>query len=166
MIRFARTALLAAALAVPSMASAATMTFTNLADYQNYSEDGITGTSSSWWNWPAGQMAHFDGGQARLTMSGLFNATSVDYITSGGTGVALFEGYLNNVLVATQLINTGGTNSFNAGFAGIDTLRIAVTGNHFTIDNVVLDEVPEPAMIGLFGLGAIGLGLSCRRRAA
>ena len=38
---------------------------------------------------------------------------------------------------------------------------------YFTLDNVIVDaaEVPEPAMLGLFGLGAIGLGLSRRRKA-
>ena len=34
------------------------------------------------------------------------------------------------------------------------------------VDNVSIDSVPEPAMLGLFGMGAIGLGLSRRRKAA
>lgn len=33
------------------------------------------------------------------------------------------------------------------------------------LNNTPVDEVPEPAMLGLFGLGAIGLGLARRRRA-
>ncbi len=41
---------------------------------------------------------------------------------------------------------------------------------HFGVDNVSVSEaaaeVPEPAMLGLFGLGAIALGLGRRRKAA
>ena len=39
---------------------------------------------------------------------------------------------------------------------GIDALSVTLNGT--------ADEVPEPAMLGLFGLGAIGLGMARRRR--
>ena len=56
---------------------------------------------------------------------------------------------------------------------GNDQLRFVINGpadydltlEQIAVDNyVVASDVPEPAMLGLFGLGAIGLGLARRRQ--
>lgn len=73
-----------------------------------------------------------------------------------------------------------GTYFFDAAFASADLLQVGmfgyvcdVTGScnafgtnqgQFAIDNLNLTEVPEPASIALFGMGAMGLLAAARRR--
>ncbi len=61
--------------------------------------------------------------------------------------------------LSTLTLTFGVSNLQNVGDEsyGIDALSATLNGTS--------DEVPEPAMLGLFGLGALGLGLSRRRRA-
>lgn len=65
---------------------------------------------------------------------------------------------------------TAGSFSYTGNGSGNVRLKVyAVSAaGHFggAIDNLSIDTVPEPAMLGLFGLGAIGLGLSRRRHRA
>lgn len=48
---------------------------------------------------------------------------------------------------------------------GLDCSRATGLAN-FAIDNIETTTVPEPATLGLFGLGLLGLGLFMRKRAA
>lgn len=56
----------------------------------------------------------------------------------------------------------------NLNWGGLLGIQLSIQGYEstwLTISNMSID-VPEPAMLGLFGLGAIGLGLARRRKAA
>ncbi|HEV7265111.1 MAG TPA: PEP-CTERM sorting domain-containing protein [Falsiroseomonas sp.] len=168
-------ALLGAALAAglaAAPASAAVMDFTGLVDFSAaFDQNGINGTSGSWWNWPGADMAHFDDGTATFTYAGgLFNLISVDMISGGGNGPARFTAFLNNVQVATVDVGGGaGTFAFGATFGGIDQVVVSYVSDHFTIDNLTIaaaTAVPEPMSLALLGTGLLGLAVSRRRRAA
>ena len=65
---------------------------------------------------------------------------------------------------------TGLSFGIGSGWAGtfdgaVDKVTFGVNGVNTTF-NFEAAEVPEPAMLGLFGLGAMGLGLARRRRRA
>lgn len=120
-------------------------------------------------------MAHFDGGSADVFEADLsdFEAIGFDIVDGGGAGTVIFNGYLDAILVATQAFAGTGSYLFNAVFGTIDRLEI-VYGNtgHFTVDNLQLDgavglsEVPEPATIGMFGVGLLAVAAAHRRRRA
>lgn len=73
------------------------------------------------------------------------NATQVSSLISSST-----YGYCQSTALTFCSANTGSQIQWMAN------MQIGLSG----------DDVPEPAMLGLFGLGAIGLGLARRRRAA
>lgn len=151
-------------------ASAAVMDFTGLLDGTNFSQNGINGTSSDWWNYPSSDMAHFDGGGASFTYTGgLFDLVSVDMISGGGSGPARFQAFLNSVLVGSvDVAGNAGTFSFDSTFAGVDLVTVSYLSNHFTIDNLTVTEasaVPEPMSLALLGAGLLGLAVSRRSRA-
>lgn len=84
--------------------------------------------------------------------------------------------YLNFAIFnqqGTQVFAAGVTSEFQSlageylvgattGYGGNGSFNPYVQANF----SALADDVPEPAMLGLFGLGAIGLALSRRRRAA
>ncbi|MFC3711142.1 PEP-CTERM sorting domain-containing protein [Sphingoaurantiacus capsulatus] len=95
---------------------------------------------------------------------------------SGGATLS-FDGTANNAL----FIDVDFPNNLNYGafFYSINAVNMDYTLNPFSIASEQLEngasslqitamnaEVPEPAMLGLFGLSAIGLGLGRRRRRA
>lgn len=85
------------------------------------------------------------------------DGTILGTITNLGTGIE-FLGLVTDdgaELIAGVFLDL--TGSEPAGFA-IDNLRFGKRGE------VVIPGVPEPAALGLFGLGIIGLGMARRRR--
>jgi hypothetical protein len=146
--------------------------FEGLVDFNNYSEDGVNVTSNDLWNWPNDDMAHIDVGDAlfELATNGDFSLTSVDKLAIGGVGGAQFEGFLNGVLVATEVVNAAGVHNFGAAFSLVDQVRmsLAVDFDHYTIDDLTLSvaAVPEPATFTLLGGGLLLAEIRRRRRAA
>lgn len=79
-------------------------------------------------------------------------------LASGGTQTGSFTG--NGAFQTLALGQTITSISFGLPTGG---------NAYIAIDNLSYDEaaaVPEPAMLGLFGMGAIGLGLARRRKSA
>ena len=99
---------------------------------------------------------------------------TISFLLNGDT-VASFTGsdVINpNVANGNQTAPSTNTYVNFFGLAAFDAVRLASTGYAFELDNIALayigpvtaTEVPEPAALGLFGLGLLGLGLSARRR--
>jgi hypothetical protein len=80
------------------------------------------------------------------------------------------RGFNNGTQIWTSAITLNSQFQYFGGIAGsIDELRLDF-GNFFLVDNLALNEprvptVPEPATLGLLGLGLVGLGFARRRRA-
>ena len=120
----------------------------------------------------------YDNNTTSFTNDGALNYNTsqtmrVDILGSGAGATDTGTGVVQNLLL-NQTSSGWTTSLFNLNLAaGTYQLRFAsnecCSFQEFGIDNVVLNDataVPEPAMLGLFGLGAIGLGLSRRRKAA
>jgi hypothetical protein len=111
----------------------------------------------------AGEIAREDGG----TFS--FQSLWVHNWFNGGDRNGAVVGLLNGAVVGTVSGTSNGTwNQVTANFAAIDTLRIDF-GNHFLIDDIVLDaanDVPEPGSLALLGLGLAGLAAHTRKARA
>lgn len=74
---------------------------------------------------------------------------SGDMVTIGGTDYAMALG----VGVGPFTVNQG------------DTLTVAYSNQTFYVQSMDVASVPEPATLGLMGLGLLGLGLKRRRKA-
>lgn len=73
-------------------------------------------------------------------------SSEVGNFTVAGSQAGTFFGLISDTAFTSVIVNT--------------------VGNYTAFDNVTLGtaaDVPEPAMLGLFGLGAIGLGLGRRK---
>lgn len=162
----------AALVAGMGQAHAGTVTFSDLVDFENYSEAGMDMYSAEVWNWPDTGVAHIDGGEAGFVLNSgdVFNLNSIDLFEVDNAGTARFSAYLDGALLGfVDVASNTGTYNFGGLFQGIDEFRISVVDNHFSFDNVVFNEdgseVPEPTSIALMGLGAAAL-LARRRKAA
>ena len=68
-------------------------------------------------------------------------------------------------LINFNISTTGAYGIALGGFGGnTGNYRVSLSGN--TTSTTVVEAVPEPAAIGLFGLGLLGLGFARRRKAA
>jgi hypothetical protein len=107
-----------------------------------------------------------------------FDLTGFDFTTASITGSFGADNsgavLLNGAATGFTSNGFGSLSDFTltSGFvAGINTLDFSVTDfgppGALRVDNLTgtVGEVPEPAMLGLFGLGAIGLAAARRRRA-
>ncbi|QNA87350.1 PEP-CTERM sorting domain-containing protein [Massilia sp. Dwa41.01b] len=155
-----------------SQAQAGVMTFSDLVDFENYSEAGMDMYSSDVWNWPEAQMAHIDFGEAGFVLNSgaQFNLNSIDLLADGGGGTARFSAYLDGELLGWIDVATAGTYAFGNLFQGIDELRVSVIDNHFSFDNLVFNEdgstdVPEPTSVALLGMGMLALAARRRKQA-
>lgn len=95
----------------------------------------------------------------------------VDIMTANASATDTGAGVVANLML-NQTANAWQTALYSLSLAaGSYKLRFAsyecCSHQNFGVDNVsVSEEVPEPAMIALFGLGAAALGLARRRRKA
>ncbi len=106
-----------------------------------------------------------------------FDVTNVSItgIDIGQAGMQLSSYDVGGSLLSTQTfygtgIGVGTFHTLTLTDTGIRSVQFSQAnpccGDGAIFDTLTFDadEVPEPAMLGLFGLGAIGLGLSRRRR--
>jgi hypothetical protein len=160
-------------------ASAATMTFARLApdSYSgtSYTEDGITARSvqGQFWGYPNGGVLHLDpSGYSNAIYDftfggGIFNLASLDVSFASSGAIGTFSAYdAADALIGTSSFNASSTGSRTFNLSGITRLRLVDTGNHFSIDNLVLNAaaVPEPATWAMMILGMGAVGYAMRRR--
>jgi hypothetical protein len=86
------------------------------------------------------------------------DVTRIDFITSDGVSVDTMKVYVNDVLGSTTLDSGDGELGLVAGQVGF----YLNNDRDFTLDNVKIQIAPEPASLGLLGLG--GLLMLGRRR--
>jgi hypothetical protein len=115
---------------------------------------------------------------AALNGGGSFLGNSIDVASSGASNLGsgdgiLIEGFLNNVSTGILNISFGISSPFqtvNLGSLGtVDRLVFDGIRGGFELDNAIFNEqqtVPEPASLGLLGIGLAGLGATRRRKTA
>jgi hypothetical protein len=106
-----------------------------------------------------------------LTSASSFSLNSIDiggYANGQNPSGILFTGFFAGGGTITQLIDPVAlfaTYSFS-GFSDLSSLQIQAGNDnqHFALDNIVLNSVPEPTSLLLLGSGGFGLLARFRRR--
>ncbi len=99
-----------------------------------------------------------------LQGTGTFDLNSIWFASAWDSTLNMsFSGFLDGVEVYTMDFEASNTEARIATFnwSGIDMLRINDTGQHFVMDNMLInssiDEVPEPSTLAIFTLAIMGL---------
>jgi len=128
--------------------------------FELYTEDGWLG--SSYCPWCSATLT---------TVSGdAFSLLSVDLLSiwpGSGPDVITITGFLaGGGQVSTQVNLTGDYSNFSPGWTGLQSVEFGVSaiGNAITMDNLIVQAVPLPAAVWLFGPALAGLGFLRRRR--
>ncbi len=161
------------ALFLSSVATAApiTLTFDSTTTGTSYTEAGMTITST------ASEPVRTDGNwfldccdsapeTFSITTGGTFDLLSVFIGHVDYSDPVVWTGYSAGALVATNSFNTGQGSTYSfTGLTGVDLVTVSVSGNWTDprFDNLTYEEVPEPAIIAIFGLGLLGLGFARRK---
>lgn len=191
MKKFASAVAVAAALCLPSFASATVIDFNGGLDpfftYNSISTIGLVQANSGYDNMfslnGGGQSAFnpFAASFASFTKAsaGTFTLNSLLVDGAWGSQTLTFVGLASG---STLYSTTFGVNTNPAllqlNWSGINELRV-LTGNdfvhnnnlsgngqHWVIDNITVNQVPEPAPLALLGLGMVGLLASRKKFAA
>lgn len=136
-----------------------------------------TGVSSYAGNIPGNSTrfaAVFGGQAASLSSLKMLSSLSVDI---GSIDDYNFIDFYDDATLIGTITGSDLSSTHNGAWTGPDTNRrfffvgglfnkvvFRSNGNSFEIDNIATAEVPEPAMLGLFGLGFVGLAALRRRR--
>ncbi|MDO9490124.1 MAG: PEP-CTERM sorting domain-containing protein [Sphingomonadaceae bacterium] len=138
---------------------------------------GTQNTTRALIGYSFGQLSFARENGAAFSLNSLFTGNAQFY-NSGTTGASVTGNLIGGGQVAAVLDFDGYAfkqYDFSSAFTGLSSVTLQLFGppgsgnSLIMIDNLVVDEaadVPEPAMLGLFGLGLLGLARLRRRRAA
>lgn len=138
---------------------------------------GVENTSRALIGYNFGQLTFARENGGAFSLNSLFTGDTPFY-NSDTTGVSVIGNLIGGGQVNAVLDFDGYAfkqYDFSAAFTGLSSVTLQLLSNPggyaqlIMIDNLVVDEVaevPEPAMLGLFGLGLLGLARLRRRRGA
>ena len=137
-------------------------------EYKHAQDPGVEGFTKVTWD-------NFGGVGGTVDFTGILLAVDVTFNDLGGDIiVTVMEGANSSEQTITLVANELGEKIFNLNlFVGtadlslIDSMMLEVDGRAsagLDLSINIIEEVPEPATLALFGIGLLGLGLLSRRR--